>query len=185
MPIKDDVVDCRIADYVNNYPDRNKLKIMFVRESQGIYEFGTKRIEIRVAQNKIMIRVGGGYISIDEFLDQYTPTELEKQERKDPLKKYSEKLVLKNTVVNKSRDVANSRDFNANNSGVNAQMLPPAGLSSGSKAVGNATTNSVVGSGSATMAAVAGGAGESASHLPTAAAVVNRGEHGSSPFSKT
>ena len=49
MPIKEDVVDCRIADYVNNYPDRNKLKIMFVRESQGIYEFGTKRIEIKVA----------------------------------------------------------------------------------------------------------------------------------------
>ena len=49
VPIKDDAVDCRLADYVNNYPDRSKLKIMFVRESQGIYEFGTKRIEVRVA----------------------------------------------------------------------------------------------------------------------------------------
>ena len=33
VPIRDDVVDCRLAEYVNNYPDRNKLKIMFVRES--------------------------------------------------------------------------------------------------------------------------------------------------------
>ena len=49
VPVRDDVVDCRLAEYVNNYPDRNKLKIMFVRESQGIYEFGTKRIEVRVA----------------------------------------------------------------------------------------------------------------------------------------
>ena len=152
---------------------------MFVRESQGIYEFGTKRIEIRVAQNKIMIRVGGGYISIDEFLDQYTPTELEKQERKDPLKKYSEKLVLKNTV-NKSRDVAGSRDFNANSS-VNAQMLPPAGLSSGSKAVGNATTTTVVGPGSAMAMAAAGE--PASSHLPTSITVGN-GDQGS-PFSKT
>ena len=33
VPIRDDVVDCRLAEYVNNYPDRSKLKIMFVRES--------------------------------------------------------------------------------------------------------------------------------------------------------
>ena len=45
-----------------------------------------------------MIRVGGGYMGIDEFLDQYTPIELEKQERKDPLKKFAEKLVLAKTV---------------------------------------------------------------------------------------
>ena len=62
-----------------------------------------------------MIRVGGGYIGIDEFLDQYTLVELDKQERRDPLKKYSEKLVLRNTVQGK--DVP-SREFN------------PAGLSS-------------------------------------------------------
>ena len=33
VPIKDDAVDCKLADFVNNYPDRIKLKIMFVRES--------------------------------------------------------------------------------------------------------------------------------------------------------
>ena len=49
VPIKNDDVDCKLADFVNNYPDRVKLKIMFVRESAGIYEFGKKRIEVRVA----------------------------------------------------------------------------------------------------------------------------------------
>ena len=39
-----------------------------------------------------LVRVGGGYLSIDEFLDQYTPAELEKMEMKDPLKKFSEKV---------------------------------------------------------------------------------------------
>ena len=69
IPIKGDAIDEKLADYVNNYPDRNKLKIMFLRESAGVYEFGSKRINVRVEKNKILIRVGGGYMGIDEFLD--------------------------------------------------------------------------------------------------------------------
>ena len=45
--------------------------------------------------------MGGGYLSIDEFLDQYTPAELEKLERKDPLKKFSEKIAVQKTLVGK------------------------------------------------------------------------------------
>ena len=48
IPIKDDPVDEKLAQYVNDYPDRQKLKIMFLRESAGVYEFGTKRVEVRV-----------------------------------------------------------------------------------------------------------------------------------------
>ena len=58
-----------MAEFINNYPDRNKLKIMFMRESNGTYTFGSKRVNVRVEKNKIQIRVGGGYLSIDEFLD--------------------------------------------------------------------------------------------------------------------
>ncbi len=47
------------------------------------------------------VRVGGGYLSIDEFLDQYTPAELEKMERKDPLKKFSEKVAVQKTLTGK------------------------------------------------------------------------------------
>ena len=46
---------------------------MFMRESEGVYCFGSRRIMIKVMKDKIQIKVGGGYISIDEFLDQYTP----------------------------------------------------------------------------------------------------------------
>jgi len=73
IPVKNDQIDKRIAEYINNYPDRQKLKIMFMRESEGVYQFGSKRIQIKVDKDKINIRVGGGYLSIDEFLDQYTP----------------------------------------------------------------------------------------------------------------
>jgi hypothetical protein len=53
IPIKGDVIDARLAEYINNYPDRSKLKIMFMRESDGVYSFGTKRIYIRVEKDKI------------------------------------------------------------------------------------------------------------------------------------
>lgn len=49
----------------------------------------------------LIVRVGGGYLSIDEFLDQYTPVELEKMERKDPLKKFSEKMAVQKTIAGK------------------------------------------------------------------------------------
>ena len=101
VPMKDDPVDEKLAEYVNNYPDRQKLKIMFLRESTGVYEFGTKRVEVRVAKGKILIRVGGGYMNIDEFLDTYTPQELERLERRDPLKRFAEKVALAKTIEGK------------------------------------------------------------------------------------
>ena len=69
IPMKGDIVDKRLAEYINNFPDRQKLKIMFMRETEGIYQFGTKRVSVKVEKDKINIRVGGGYLSIDEFLD--------------------------------------------------------------------------------------------------------------------
>ena len=74
---------------------------MFMRESDGVYQFGTKRVSVKVEKDKINIRVGGGYLSIDEFLDQYTPVELEKLERKDPLKRFNEKIAVQKTLVGK------------------------------------------------------------------------------------
>ena len=69
VPIKEDPVDKAMAEFINNYPDRNRLKIMFMRETSGVYEFGSKRVNVRIEKGKIKIRVGGGYLSIDEFLD--------------------------------------------------------------------------------------------------------------------
>ena len=62
---------------------------------------------VKVERGSIQIKVGGGYLSIDEFLDQYTPAELEKYERRDPLKRISEKIAVQKTVVDKgSREVS-------------------------------------------------------------------------------
>ena len=99
VPIKGDVIDQKIAEYINSYPDRNKLKIMFMRESEGVYEFGSKRVNVRIEKGgKIKIRVGGGYLSIDEFLDQFTPDELEKLKRKDTLKRFSQRILAEKII---------------------------------------------------------------------------------------
>ena len=98
IPVKGDAIDQKLAEYINNYPDRQKLKIMFMRESSGVYEFGSKRVRVEVQRDKITIKVGGGFLSIDEFLDQYTPDELAKLERKDPLKRLSERVAVQKIV---------------------------------------------------------------------------------------
>ena len=98
IPVKNDEIDKKLAEYINNYPDRQKLKIMFMRESSGVYEFGSKRVRVEVQHDKITIKVGGGYLTIDEFLDQYTPEELAKLERKDPLKRMSERVAVQKVI---------------------------------------------------------------------------------------
>jgi len=91
-----------LAEYINNFPERQKLKILFMRESEGVYQFGTKKVSVRVDMERINIRVGGGYLSIDEFLDQYTPVELQKLERKDPMRRFNERVAIQKTLVNRS-----------------------------------------------------------------------------------
>ena len=94
IPVKDCDIDKKLAEYINNYPDRAKLKVMFMRESSGVYEFGSTRVWIKLERDKLQIKVGGGFLTVDEFLDQYTPAELAKLERRDPLKRFNEKVAV-------------------------------------------------------------------------------------------
>ena len=98
IPVKTDPSDTKLAEYINNYPDRKKLKIMFMRESEGVYEFGSRKVMVKVERGKIQIKVGGGFLSIDEFLDQYTPAELDRLDRADPLRRFSEKVAVQKIV---------------------------------------------------------------------------------------
>jgi len=69
IPVKGDAVDKSLSEYINNYPDRRKLKIMFLRMQEGIYEFGTRRVSVKVERANILVKVGGGWLQIEEFLD--------------------------------------------------------------------------------------------------------------------
>lgn len=103
IPVKDDFIDRALAEYINNYPEREKLQVLFLRESEGVYQFGNKKISVKVEKDSIKIRVGGGFLSIDEFLDQYTGYEAEKLERLDPVRKINERIAVRNVIVNSAR----------------------------------------------------------------------------------
>lgn len=38
--IKSDPLDQKLGEYICQYPEREKLKILFIRESEGVYQFG-------------------------------------------------------------------------------------------------------------------------------------------------
>merc|ERR1712166_450698 len=77
---------------------------MFIRETEGVYKFGTRRVNVRVDKDKINIRVGGGYMTIDEFIDQFTPIEIAALERTDPMRQFGDKVEVSHTVSSRGRD---------------------------------------------------------------------------------
>ena len=37
LPVKGDILDRKLAEYINAYPERDNLKVLFSRDSQGVY----------------------------------------------------------------------------------------------------------------------------------------------------
>ena len=48
------------------------------RLGDGFYLFGTRKIFAKVLNNKLVVRVGGGFMSFTEFIDTYALMELKK-----------------------------------------------------------------------------------------------------------
>lgn len=79
IPKKYSQIDIALSNFINDYPERDSLKILFLRESEGVYRFGSRRVYIKIGKNKqILVRVGGGFVGIKDFLQQFTPLETEK-----------------------------------------------------------------------------------------------------------
>eukprot|EP01016_Furgasonia_blochmanni_P049025 TRINITY_DN7394_c0_g2_i4.p1 TRINITY_DN7394_c0_g2~~TRINITY_DN7394_c0_g2_i4.p1 ORF type:complete len:853 (+),score=309.08 TRINITY_DN7394_c0_g2_i4:25-2559(+) len=67
-PNKGDEVDQQLGDYLN----QNHVPVKFIRIGEGQYKFGTRRIFVKILRGRLVIRVGGGYLLIEEFLRLYT-----------------------------------------------------------------------------------------------------------------
>jgi len=88
-----DTIDKTLTNYITQFPEREKMKIMFLREAEGVYQFGQKRVNIKLEKgNTIKVRVGGGFMHIDEFLEKYTEGEVAKVERKSVVEKFHNKI---------------------------------------------------------------------------------------------
>lgn len=91
ITFQNDPIDNALADYINSSLDPGQLRMLFLRESDGVYQFGSKKVYVKTEGGKILsnlsflsnslVRVGGGFLSISEFLEQNVPLELEKMAR--------------------------------------------------------------------------------------------------------
>lgn len=72
--MKGDYVDQLLADWINN----NNCPVPISRLGNGFYMFGSKKIFAKIMNGKLLIRVGGGYMGIDEFMFYYGAQELNK-----------------------------------------------------------------------------------------------------------
>ena len=83
VPFAKDEVDIQLADIINNtdkfnFEHRsseivNKAKMLFVRESEGIYTYCKKKVFMKIEGDHLVIRVGGGYMSLEQFIDSFNP----------------------------------------------------------------------------------------------------------------
>jgi len=55
--------------------------MLFVRESEGVYSYGKRRVFIKIEKDQVIIRVGGGYLTMEDFIDNYSPFEQRKRNR--------------------------------------------------------------------------------------------------------
>lgn len=67
IPVKGDKVDEKMAVYMNNFD----MDVPMQRLGDGQYMFGTRKVFAKIMNDKLVIRVGGGFMLIDEFLPTY------------------------------------------------------------------------------------------------------------------
>ena len=81
-PVVGDVVDEMFAGYLN----KAKLTIEVQRISASNYMFGTKKILAKIINGRLVIRVGGGYMNAEEFIEQYGKIEMMKMMKMEEAK---------------------------------------------------------------------------------------------------
>ena len=53
-----------------------KLKVELKRVKEGVYIFGRMKINMMISNDKINVRVGGGFMNLEKFITTYEPLEL-------------------------------------------------------------------------------------------------------------
>lgn len=82
---KGDPIDEKLAEVLNGLQPHERPRFEFVRENPGVYTFGTRRIYLRLENGRLIVRVGGGYMTIYEFIEVYDRLETDKQQNRASL----------------------------------------------------------------------------------------------------
>lgn len=64
--VKGDQIDEKFAKAIQ---ESGYVEITVIRTGNGAYLFGTKNITVKLVNNKLVIRVGGGYTSEKDFIE--------------------------------------------------------------------------------------------------------------------
>ena len=73
--VKDDPIDSKLATLINKQPLAIRSRLVFERESQGVYRYHRRRVFMKIEGENVVIRVGGGYMSMEEFVHVYCGSE--------------------------------------------------------------------------------------------------------------
>ena len=71
---KGDVLDQMLFGYIQ----QANCPVPIRKLGSGFYLFGTKKIYAKILNGKLVIRVGGGYMIIEEFIKTYADSEMKK-----------------------------------------------------------------------------------------------------------
>ena len=71
---KGDLLDEMIGQYIH----QANCPVPIKKLGNGYYIFGTRKIYAKILNGKLVIRVGGGYMIIEEFINTYAEQELAK-----------------------------------------------------------------------------------------------------------
>ena len=73
-PVKDDEVDLKLAEMINIHGS----PVPWIRDSAGNYKYGSKRVNVKYLRSNLIIKVGGGSMNFEEFVQTYEDIELAK-----------------------------------------------------------------------------------------------------------
>ncbi|CAI2384350.1 unnamed protein product [Moneuplotes crassus] len=147
---KGDEVDQLLAKYIQDCP------VPVKRLGSGFYLFGTRKIYAKVMNGKLVIRVGGGYMVIQKFIETYADQELIKIKsilEKEGLSSIDE-IDLEDYCLNKSKtaygNVRGEKSTSASSPGSHGGSFRKSMTSSikklprGSKTIKKVTTTKVI-----------------------------------------
>lgn len=63
VAITDDIIDRKIAEFINASNDPHRLTKLFIREREGVYQFGSKRVYVKIEGEKVFSK-----ISVNQFV---------------------------------------------------------------------------------------------------------------------
>jgi hypothetical protein len=80
VPVKGDVIDEKLAEYINEYGS----PVPWKRISEGNYTYGSKKVNVKYMRMHLIVKVGGGSMMVEEFVANYEDIELAKMNHANP-----------------------------------------------------------------------------------------------------